>query len=152
MASILLDENTPTAETFSPAKEDQDPSKSKTAPPPKASDFVNLESDIYSERCTELLDNLESVTEETESDFKLEPPPVNSNANKTNVNIQTQKTNLSKNHINLKLTPLELKEDHIDLPKNQQKLTTPGKENNEILVSYYIRILTFFRARFVGMV
>lgn len=123
VASILLDEKTPTAETFSPIKEEDANRSSKSVPPPKESDFLSPERDIYSDRCTELLDNLESVTEETENDFKSDTPPVNSNS-KSNVN--NQKTNLNNKNINLKLTPLDLKEDHIEVPKNQQKLTTPG--------------------------
>lgn len=91
---------------------------------------------MYSERCTELLDNLESVTEETESDFKLETPAPTaavSSISKTNVNNQAQKTNLNNKNINLKLMiPLELKEDHIEMPKNQQKLTTPGNNISRI--------------------
>lgn len=126
VASILLDEKTPTAETFSPLKEDPESVKLKTVPPPKQSDFASPENDLYSERCTELLDNLESVTEETENDFKLESQSVNSMPKINNGNNVTSKSSLNIKNNNLKLTPLDLKEDNIELPKNQQKLTTPG--------------------------
>lgn len=66
---------------------------------------------------------MESVTEEAENDFISETPSINM-ASKTNI---TPKTNINNKNINLKLTPLDLKEDHIEVPKNQQKLTTPGK-------------------------
>lgn len=105
-------------------------------PPPKESDFLSPESDVYSERCTELLDNLESVTEETENDLQLEAPAVSISSKSNNVNNQSQKTNLNNKNINLKLTPLDLKEDHMEMPKNQQKLTTPGK------ISLFSLILT----------
>lgn len=105
-------------------------------PVPKESDFALPESDIYSEQCTELLDNLESVIEETETDFKMEMPVPQQPTTKPNVNTAPSKTNKNEKNIqnekniNLNLKLLELKEDHIELPKNQQKLTTPGMFSN----------------------
>lgn len=125
VASILLDEKTPTAEAFSPIK-DSDLSKPKTVPPPRETDFVNPENDLYSERCSELLDNLESVVEETENDFNSEESTDTTNSKTIATNISSNINIINKN-INLKLAPLDLREDHIELPKNQQNLTTPGK-------------------------
>ncbi|KAJ8964295.1 hypothetical protein NQ317_016584 [Molorchus minor] len=91
--------------------------KSMSVPPPKASDFVHNENDIYSEQCTELLDKLESLEEECGSSFASisstpASNPVERNANK---------------NVNLNLQPLEFKE-RIETPKTQQKLTTPGQD------------------------
>ncbi|XP_050312320.1 EH domain-binding protein 1-like isoform X1 [Anthonomus grandis grandis] len=87
--SLSRDEKTPTAESFLP-------------PPPKPSDFREEERDLYSEECTELLENLE----ELEGD----PPPAVEDPPKP------------------QLPPLELNREYIEAPKNQQKLTTPGQD------------------------
>ncbi|XP_063911063.1 EH domain-binding protein 1 isoform X2 [Zophobas morio] len=101
--SFSRDDKTPTAETFSPISEK--PKIPAAIPPPRFSDFAENEVDPYSEECTELLDRLDALEEDGESE-----------------NIPKPKS------VNLKLKPLELKE-HIDIPKNQQqKLTTPGQD------------------------
>lgn len=95
-----------------------------SVPPPKASDFVNNENDIYSEECSELLDKLEEEDNEDDLSSSQESPP--KAPAETNVNNNNK-------HVNLKLRPLELKEQHIETPKNQQKLTTPGKTVGRII-------------------
>ncbi|XP_044268877.1 EH domain-binding protein 1 isoform X2 [Tribolium madens] len=100
--SFSRDDKTPTAENFSPISEKP---KVSGVPPPRFSDFAEDDVDPYSEQCTELLDKLDALEEDGESESVTRPKSVN-----------------------LKLKPLELKE-HIDLPKNQpQKLTTPGQD------------------------
>lgn len=118
VASIIMDEKTPTAETVSPIPENSKLVKqSCTIPAPSQSDFVDNDSDIYSQQCTETLDNLENLKEEEgEDEFGniCSSLPVN-------------KPMTTKKAVNLKLLPLELTE-HIETPKTQQKLTTPGKK------------------------
>jgi hypothetical protein len=102
--SFSRDDKTPTAENFSPIAEK--PKISTVVPPPRLSDFAENEIDPYSEQCTELLDKLDALEEDVETDSVPKPPKT----------------------VNPKLKPLELKE-HIDAPKSQQqKLTTPGQD------------------------
>lgn len=118
VASIQSDEKTPTAETFSPPAEKSKLVKPISVPPPRESDFANNDNDIYSEECTELLDKLENLEEECETELStvnISNPPAS----------KTTEASVQKN-VNLKLEPLELKE-HIEMPKAPQKLTTPGK-------------------------
>lgn len=70
-------------------------------PVPKKSDFMEPEIDIYSELCTEQLDNLDKLIEENDNSLS---------------NVQRP------NNVNLQLQPLELK----DNESKEQKLTTPG--------------------------
>ncbi|RZC41943.1 EH domain-binding protein 1, partial [Asbolus verrucosus] len=101
--SFSRDDKTPTAETFSPMSEK--PKIQAAIPPPRLSDFVESDIDPYSEQCTELLDKLDGLEEDSEHDSVSKPKSVN-----------------------LKLKPLELDE-HVDVPKSQQqKLTTPGQD------------------------
>lgn len=100
--SFPKDDKTPTAETFSPISE-----KAKIpfkAPAPKQSDFPQAASDMYSELCSEQLENLEELEEETETTAVVPPPKIKS--------------------FSLKLQPLDLKENE---PPKAQKLTTPGR-------------------------
>lgn len=76
-------------------------------PPPTQSDFNVTDTDIYSDLCTEQLDRLDSLEEENESDIAKSPP--------------------KPKNVNIKLQPLDLKINEPKEPKQQQKLTTPGK-------------------------
>lgn len=117
--SILLDDKTPTAETFSPPNGVSKSSRPLSVPPPKESDFVVNEKDIYSEQCTETLDNLELIAEEGEGETIVKPTTENEKPKIVDVNV--------KKNVNLHLQLLELKE-QIETPKNQQKLSTPGQD------------------------
>ncbi|XP_019869615.2 EH domain-binding protein 1-like protein 1 isoform X2 [Aethina tumida] len=115
--SLSRDDKTPTAETFSPVNERIKLVNSQSVPPPKQSDFPQSDTDFYSEQCSDLLEKLDSLEEETEEDI-------------ANVNIGTANTPPTKpvrNSVNLKLQPLELKET-IETPKNASKSTTPGQD------------------------
>ncbi|VEN63234.1 unnamed protein product [Callosobruchus maculatus] len=120
VASILSDEKTPTAETFSPLNEHSKLVKPLCFPAPRASDFLSSDSDIYSEHCTEVLDKLESLAEENENDLSK-------SSSQSSIPPSKPVVQVSRNNVNLKLQPLDLKE-HIETPKNQQKLTTPGQD------------------------
>lgn len=100
--SFPRDDKTPTAETFSPLAEKSN-LPSISIPPPKKSDFMEPETDIYSELCTEQLDNLDKPVEENENSFNNLQRPSN---------------------VNLQLQPLDLKNNE----SKNQKLTTPGKK------------------------
>ncbi|KAJ8967060.1 hypothetical protein NQ314_003120, partial [Rhamnusium bicolor] len=117
VASILLDEKTPTAEMFSLPNEKSKLVKSMSVPPPKESDFVSNDNDVYSEECMQLLDKLDSLEEECENDFGNISDLPTSNLSQMN----------ARQNLKLKLKPLELKE-HIETPRAQQKLTTPGQD------------------------
>ncbi|KAJ8922190.1 hypothetical protein NQ315_004125 [Exocentrus adspersus] len=120
VASIQLDEKTPTAETFSPPTEK---SKFQSVPPPKESDFPRNDNDIYSERCTELLDKLENLEEENEAEISS----IKNNLPSATKPVKPTELNGVERNVNIKLEPLELKE-HIETPKAPQKLTTPGQD------------------------
>lgn len=100
--SFPRDDKTPTAETFSPLAEKSN-LPSMSIPIPKKSDFMEPEIDIYSELCTEQLDNLDKLMEENDNSLS---------------NVQRP------NNVNLQLQPLELK----DNETKEQKLTTPGNK------------------------
>ncbi|KAK9702012.1 Calponin homology (CH) domain [Popillia japonica] len=100
--SFPRDDKTPTAETFSPLAEKSN-LPSMPIPVPKKSDFMEPEIDIYSELCTEQLDNLDKLIEENDNSLS---------------NVQRP------NNVNLQLQPLELK----DNESKEQKLTTPGQD------------------------
>ncbi|XP_050511479.1 EH domain-binding protein 1-like protein 1 isoform X1 [Diabrotica virgifera virgifera] len=123
VASILSDEKTPTAETFSPTNDMNKPVRPLPVPPPKETDFLTNEQDFYSEQCTETLDNLELIAEEGESEtHAINVPKPATEVEKPKV----VEVNVKKN-VNLHLQPLEFKE-QIETPKNQQKLSTPGQD------------------------
>ncbi|GLV42585.1 Eps15 homology domain containing protein-binding protein 1 [Carabus blaptoides fortunei] len=65
--SLQLDDKTPTAETFSPISEK--PKLPNPLPMPKQSDFIQSETDLYSDLCSEQLESLDALEEE-------EPPKV----------------------------------------------------------------------------
>ncbi|XP_074038547.1 EH domain-binding protein 1 isoform X2 [Leptinotarsa decemlineata] len=120
VASILSDDKTPTAETFSPTKDIAKQTKLLSVPPPKETDFVSDVNDIYSEKCSEALDNLESsITEEGDGDFNKVTPLSFTKKDKIE--------NDTRNTVNLKLEPLEQKE-QIEIPNPQQELSTPGQD------------------------
>lgn len=100
--SFVRDDKTPTAEMFSPLSEK--PKVLTNIPAPRQSDFAQSDNDPYSELCTQQLDNLDSLEEESDISNISSPPKVKS--------------------INLKLQLLDLKEN--EPPK--QKLTTPGQD------------------------
>ncbi|KAL3285011.1 hypothetical protein HHI36_019139 [Cryptolaemus montrouzieri] len=117
MQSFPRDDKTPTAEMYSPQWEKSSQKLNLQAPVPRMSDFSQNDVDIYSEQCTELLDNLDTLEEEDNADFiesvkEKTPPPVQSAEKKAP----------------MKLKPLELKEQHLETRKEQQKLTTPGQD------------------------
>lgn len=74
-------------------------------PPPKSTDFLEPDTDPYSEYCTEQLDKLNEFDEEFEN---------------------SSKTPLRPNNVCLKLLPLEA---HKENESKTQRLTTPGKNN-----------------------
>nr|XP_023021120.1 EH domain-binding protein 1-like [Leptinotarsa decemlineata] len=120
VASILSDDKTPTAETFSPTKDIAKQTKLPSVPPPKETDFVSDDNDIYSEKCSEALDNLDSsITEEGDGDFNKVTPLSFTKKDKIE--------NDTRNTVNLKLEPLEQKE-QIEIPNPQQELSTPGQD------------------------
>ncbi|KAK9876845.1 hypothetical protein WA026_015080 [Henosepilachna vigintioctopunctata] len=119
MQSFPRDDTTPTAEMFSPLGEKPSEKFSVVGPAAKQCDFMKSEVDVYSEQCTELLDNLDILEEEDINDDVFEvtplrkpPPPVQNEERK----------------VTAKLKPLELKEQHLEPKKEQQKLTTPGQD------------------------
>lgn len=67
--SLSRDDKTPTAETFSPVNERIKLVNSQSVPPPKQSDFPQTDTDFYSEQCSDLLEKLDSLEEETEEDI-----------------------------------------------------------------------------------
>ncbi|CAH1187752.1 unnamed protein product [Phyllotreta striolata] len=112
VASILLDDKTPTAEDNKLAK-----TPLSVPPPPTERDFRVADSDFYSEQCMETLDNLELIVEENESDIVKSPDENNK--------LEIKEVAVKK--IEVRLPPLDLKE-HIETPKSQQKLSTPGQD------------------------
>lgn len=117
MQSFPRDDKTPTAETFSPPGEKFTDKFSSKTPAPRRTDFAPNEVDVFSEQCTEVLDNLDTLEEEESTDDIFEIPSSSVVKEKHEVKKDT-----------LKLKPLELKEQHFELKKEQQKLTTPGRE------------------------
>ncbi|XP_022906817.1 EH domain-binding protein 1 isoform X2 [Onthophagus taurus] len=101
--SFPKDDKTPTAEVISPIAEQPIILPSCSVPPPKRSDFHEPETDIYSEMCSEKLDNLDKLQEETDHSFIAPTRPKS---------------------MNLNLKPLDLKNNEI----KTQKLTTPGQD------------------------
>lgn len=98
----------------------------KTLPPPKASDFLESDRDIYSEECSELLENLDNLEEE---ELAFDKPKVTGVITKAEVTSPSKKDKVvvGRDGGGVKLPPLELNKDLIETPKNQQKLTTPGE-------------------------
>ncbi|XP_076263621.1 EH domain-binding protein 1-like isoform X1 [Rhynchophorus ferrugineus] len=127
--SLPRDEGTPTAESFLPLLAGM-PKPTKIIPPPKASDFLELERDIYSEECSDALDKLDNL----EEDDSFERPTIhkltNVSSSKTDLPLPSQPARQENNNknANLKLPLLDLNKDLIDTPKHQQKLTTPGQD------------------------
>ncbi|XP_044750717.1 EH domain-binding protein 1-like protein 1 isoform X2 [Coccinella septempunctata] len=117
MQSFPRDDKTPTAETFSPLGEKLSDKFSSKTPAPKTTDFTQNEVDTYSEQCTQVLDNLDTLEEEESNDDVFEIP---------SSSIVKDKNDEKKDIIKLK--PLELKEQHLEAKKEQQKLTTPGQD------------------------
>ncbi|XP_045461918.1 EH domain-binding protein 1 isoform X2 [Harmonia axyridis] len=117
MQSFPCDDKTPTAETFSPPGEQFNEKLCSKTPVPKHTDFLQNEVDLYSEKCTEVLDNLDTLEEEECNDdvFEIPSPSVVKHKNEENKD-------------NLKLKPLEFKEQHFETKKEPQKLTTPGQD------------------------
>ncbi|KAL1516839.1 hypothetical protein ABEB36_000685 [Hypothenemus hampei] len=118
--SLSRDDKTPVAEIITPITENS--KLVKTMPRPKPSDFEECEQDLYSEECSDLLEQLDDIKEEdtleipsssavTEKEVKILLP------NKKDVEIKE-----------IKPTSLELTKDTIETPKVQQKLTTPGQD------------------------
>lgn len=105
--SLTRDDKTPTAETFSPLGEK--PKIITNLPAPKRTDFVQNESDPYSELCSEQLDNLDTLEEVNEniSNIPLRP-----------------------NNVSFKLEPLDLKKEN---ETKTQKLTTPGRHRVNLI-------------------
>lgn len=97
----MKDDKTPTAETFSPIMDK--PKIITNLPPPKSSDFLETDTDPYSELCSEQLDNLEEIEEDNDNITKQPPRPKS---------------------VNLKLQPLDVQK---EIDSKSQKLTTPGK-------------------------
>lgn len=75
-------------------------------PAPKKSDFLESETDVYSDLCSEQLDNLDTFAEESKTTISVSSPRPSKN-------------------FSLKLEPLDLKENE---PPKMQKLTTPGQD------------------------
>lgn len=100
-----MDDKTPTAETFSPMGEK--PKIPNPLPMPKQSDFIQSETDIYSDLCSQQLESLDTI----EEDVPIEPPPKI---------IQPQLPKVK----TLNLKPLELKPPEL----KPQKLATPGQD------------------------
>ncbi|KAK4873284.1 hypothetical protein RN001_015313 [Aquatica leii] len=107
--SLTRDDKTPTAETFSPLSEK--PKMPYQMPVPKQSDFNQTETDPYSDLCSEQLEKLDSLDEESENDSVMQSRPKN---------------------VNLKLQSLDLKinepKETISVKPQQHKLTTPGQD------------------------
>ncbi|CAH2009129.1 unnamed protein product [Acanthoscelides obtectus] len=118
VAGMLFDEKTPTAETVCSIDENSKLAEPMSVPAPEAADFSTCDGDIYSEHCTEALDQLESLVEENENDLSK---------SSSHSSIPVNRPVHVSGNINLKLQPLDFKE-HIETPKNQQKLATPGQD------------------------
>ena len=78
------------------------------------------ERDVYSEQCSDLLENLDNLEEDEASDSKVGAE------NSQDVSGRRDSENGNRSHA-VKLPPLELDKDFIETPKNSQKLTTPGE-------------------------
>lgn len=126
--SLSRDDKTPTAETFSPQT---DKTKLvKALPPPKPSDFPEPDRDIYSEECSDLLENLDNLEEDEPFD-KPSLPKVTGVTPKGDVMVVSpsgKNCEVDSKSAGGKLPPLELNRDLIETPKNPQKLTTPGQD------------------------
>ncbi|XP_066260319.1 EH domain-binding protein 1 isoform X2 [Euwallacea similis] len=125
--SLSRDDKTPVVETiFSPLT---DKTKLvKALPAPRPSDFLEPERDVYSETCSELLEQLEDVEEE-EPVEKSTLPKVTSFIPKADVMTHSSKKEENVGgKIATNLPPLELNKDLIETPKSQQKSTTPGQD------------------------
>lgn len=118
MQSFPRDDKTPIVETFSPPVEKFCEKILSKTPAPKQSDFCHSEVDVYSKQCTEVLENLDTLEEEECNDDIFE----RSNLSLVNGSNEEKKDTL-------KLKPLDLKEHNFEMKKEQQKLTTPGKQN-----------------------
>lgn len=91
-------------------------------PPPKLVDFREPERDIYSEECSELLEQLGEVDEEEEPETAA--PPEKSSLPKVTSVIPKANVILPEEGDRVGLPPLELNTELNDLPRN---LSTPGK-------------------------
>lgn len=108
--SLQMDEKTPTAEMFSPIAEKP---KLSQVPMPKQSDFIQSESDPYSDNCLEQLESLDNLDSTLDDTCEIK-------TTKT----ETNHVRCNKNNIKLELKPLELKPPEL----RPQKLVTPGKK------------------------
>ncbi|CAG9824256.1 unnamed protein product [Phaedon cochleariae] len=114
VASIPSDDRTPTADMFSPSI-DHPKLVKISVPPPRETDFATSASDIYSEECMEVLDNLDHLD-------NLESSMDEGKGDSVRIVAQEKSTNKSA-HLKLPLDSRESVE-----TKAQQKLATPGQD------------------------
>lgn len=129
--SFIHDDKTPTADYTPTNQQPNTPGAVANIPPPKPSDFTSNDIDLYSEQCSNLLDNLdileESEKEETENvnEISLIVEKVKEKVlEEVKVTPPVEQTK----NLTASLKPLELKDNFIEPRKDILKINTPGQD------------------------